>query len=123
MLIEKTNSFYPASMPTHDGHISKIRLMEELARQNGTQYDEIFAYHNGCLFILLNEDNRFMRVRYDDILICSNNPHDPESERMTLFDGEWFEEVEKYREMIERNMKAIQWKQRTVFIQDGNYAS
>lgn len=108
--MDKENGFYAASMPGPNGHLSKIRLIEELTRMKGSAVSGTIGYssENG-LFVLLDDQNRTMYVRVNGELTCHNNPFDEECEPC-FYDGEWFNEVEKYREIIESNMKTIQEK-------------
>ena len=105
--MSKENSFYRASMPNGE-HLSKIRLMEELARQKGSTVSGTIGYSSESgLFVLLDDQNRTMYVRVNGELVCHNNPFDGEP---CFYDGPWFEEIEKFREMIEVNLKNIQEK-------------
>lgn len=105
--MNKNNSFFQASMPGPDGHISKFRLIEEVARQKGTQYaDYVFVYHSDSVIIYLDDENRFVRVRHNDILVCQNNTIGPEEP--CFYSGDWFTEIEKYRAEIERNLHRLE---------------
>jgi len=105
--MSKENSFYQASMPNGE-HLSKIRLIEELTRLRGYAVSDTIGYSSeDGLFVLLDDQNRTMYVRSDGELVCHNNPFDGE---LCFYDGPWFEEIEKFREMIEVNLKNIQEK-------------
>ncbi len=94
-------------MPGPDGHISKIRLLEELARQKGTQYDDyVFVYYSDSVIIYLDEENRFVRVRANGSLVCQNNTVGPEEP--CFFDGKWWDDIEEYRAEIESNLHRIE---------------
>ena len=113
----KENSFYQASMPNGE-HLSKIRLIEELARMKGSNVSGTIGYSSESgLFVLLDDQNRTMYVRSNGDLVCHNNPFDGKCEPC-FYDGEWFEEVEKYREMIERNVKVIQEKHIMILVNE-----
>ncbi len=112
--MNKENSFYQASMPGPNGHLSKIRLIEELARMKGSSIAGVIGYSSESgLFILLDYQKRTMYVRVNGGLVCHNNPFDREC-KVCFFDGPWFDEVEKYRIEIERNVKDIRSRQRMV---------
>ena len=105
----KENSFYQASMPNGE-HLSKIRLIEELARMKGSNVSGTIGYSSESgLFVLLDDQNRTMYVRSNGDLVCHNNPFDGEREPC-FYDGPWFDEIEKYRIEIEQNVRNIQEK-------------
>ncbi|HUU40314.1 MAG TPA: hypothetical protein VMW42_05180 [Desulfatiglandales bacterium] len=92
-----------------NGHLSNIRLIEEVARQKGYQYaDHIFAYHDESIIIYLDDENRIVRVKLGDVLVCQNNTCGPEEP--CFYNGPWFSEIEKkFRAEIEKNQRTIEY--------------
>ena len=103
-VIEEENSFFQACMPS-EGHISKIRLLEEIARIKATvRHENTFVFYDGVNMIMLNEATRVMIVRHDNTIVCDTCPM---KDGMVFYGGEWFEGIEKYRSEIEDKLKAV----------------
>jgi hypothetical protein len=115
----KKDSFYQASQPDGE-HLSKIRLLEELARQKGTPDRNSFKYHlnDTNIIIYLDEKNNSVYAvnRYGHLLCSKNVP----GEDHCFFGGPWFDEVEKHRSEIEGNLKQIE-EERIEKLVDGSF--
>jgi len=96
-----SDAYFAASMRV-DGHLSKIELMENLARLNGEENDitpaRLNLWISGAMSIYVDNVRRFMLAHFHESLVCS-------TVSMVFVPGEWEKLIEPYRQKIEEIVK------------------